>query len=82
MKQPFITYLRISTTRQGESGLGLEAQRTSVEQYVRSMTGGAEIVREYVWAREHGAFDLKAHFAAVRASRPLPPASIGRAPEL
>jgi DNA invertase Pin-like site-specific DNA recombinase len=48
MKKSFVSYLRVSTTRQGESGLGLEAQRTSVEHYVRSVPGGAEIVREYV----------------------------------
>jgi DNA invertase Pin-like site-specific DNA recombinase len=44
----FVTYLRVSTSRQGESGLGLEAQRTSVEQFVRSAGADAEIVQEYV----------------------------------
>jgi DNA invertase Pin-like site-specific DNA recombinase len=38
--------LRVSTTRQGESGLGLEAQRVAVANYVASV--GGEVVEEYV----------------------------------
>jgi DNA invertase Pin-like site-specific DNA recombinase len=42
----FVSYLRVSTTRQGVSGLGIEAQRARIEEYVGGI--GGEIVREYV----------------------------------
>jgi DNA invertase Pin-like site-specific DNA recombinase len=41
----FVTYLRVSTERQGQSGLGLEAQRKAVADHV---AGKGEIVAEYV----------------------------------
>ena len=42
----FVAYLRVSTVRQGESGLGLEAQRATVEAFARQH-GGA-IVASFV----------------------------------
>ena len=41
-----ISYLRVSTSRQGRSGLGLEAQRAAVEQHVAA--NGYRLVAEYV----------------------------------
>jgi len=41
-----ISYLRVSTARQGASGLGLEAQRAAVQGFAAS--GGHVIVAEYV----------------------------------
>ena len=45
----FVSYLRVSTTKQGANGLGVEAQREAVRSYVSGAVGeGASILREYV----------------------------------
>src|SRR6266702_1931618 len=48
MSKKYVSYLRVSTARQGESGLGLEAQRLAVINFVRSQGPDAEILRELV----------------------------------
>lgn len=46
MGKRYVSYIRVSTEKQGRSGLGLEAQRAAVEGYVRAQ--GGSVLHEYV----------------------------------
>ncbi len=46
MKGKFVSYIRVSTARQGRSGLGMEAQQQAVEDILNN--DGCELVAEYV----------------------------------
>src|SRR3954451_22312110 len=48
MIQKAICYYRVSTSQQGESGLGLQAQKCAVAQYLKGHNGEWEIAGEYV----------------------------------
>jgi len=58
----YVSYLRVSTRRQGESGLGLEAQRHAVATHV----GGGRLLAEYLEI-ESGGKDNRPQLAAALA---------------
>ena len=69
-----ITYIRVSTSQQGRSGLGIEAQRSALHQFAQ--TEGFEIYREFVEVETGKGADaidrrpqLKAALAAARKQR-------------
>lgn len=63
----FVSYLRVSTSRQGASGLGLEAQREAVAAYIRGRAGAAAgPLREYVEVESGKANDRPQLQAAMR----------------
>jgi DNA invertase Pin-like site-specific DNA recombinase len=60
----FVSYLRVSTDRQGQSGLGLEAQRKAVTDFLNG--GPWQLVAEFV-ETESGAKDDRPKLAAALA---------------
>ena len=46
MAEKFVSLVRVSTSRQGDSGLGLLAQKEQVEQHIRAV--GGELVQEFL----------------------------------
>src|SRR5690242_13706302 len=54
-EQRYVTYFRVSTDRQGRSGLGLDAQREAVSQFLVGRT--AIIVAEFVEVESGGKDD-------------------------
>lgn len=60
MNNQYIAYLRVSTQKQGYSGLGLEAQREIIQKYLRDKTPIAEYV-EIESGRKRKGPNLKRH---------------------
>ncbi len=46
MAQKIVSYLRVSTQKQGRSGLGLEAQRRAVAEFLAA--GKGDLVAEFL----------------------------------
>jgi len=47
-KPRFVSYLRVSTDKQGARGLGIEAQRMAVQAHLHHANHGAELLQEFV----------------------------------
>ncbi|RZK42075.1 MAG: recombinase family protein [Hymenobacter sp.] len=65
MKQ-YVTYLRVSTKKQGSDGLGIDAQRASVSRFVGS-TGA--IIKEFVEVESGGKDERPQLLAAIEEAR-------------
>jgi DNA invertase Pin-like site-specific DNA recombinase len=63
----WISYLRVSTDRQGKSGLGIEAQRNSVAEYLNG--GNWSLVKEYVEVESGKRTDRPMLAEAIKACR-------------
>jgi len=64
----FVSYLRVSTAKQGAKGLGIEAQRATVEAFARQE--GVSIAAEYVeveTGKGHDALERRPQLAAALA---------------
>ena len=67
----FVAYFRVSTDQQGRSGLGLEAQHTSVARYIDSQASGVMVAafEEVESGKRNDRPQLAAALAACRAHR-------------
>lgn len=65
-KLEFVSYLRVSTQKQGTSGLGLDAQRAAVESFVK-VTGGT-VIGEYQEVETGKGSDALAKRSTLRAA--------------
>ena len=65
MTTRFVVYLRVSTARQGQSGLGLEAQRQAVATFV----GNGEVLAEYIEVESGKKTDRPQLIAALAAAK-------------
>lgn len=66
----FVSYIRVSTARQGRSGLGIEAQREAIRQHIKSSDG--EHVSEFIEiesGRRSDRSELAKALSACRAQR-------------
>jgi DNA invertase Pin-like site-specific DNA recombinase len=63
----WISYLRVSTDRQGKSGLGIEAQRTAVADYLNG--GNWSLVKEFVEVESGKRTDRPMLAEAIKACR-------------
>ena len=66
-KVRFVSYLRVSTDRQGRSGLGLDAQRQAVADYLNG--GSWELVQEVIEVESGGKNDRPQLQAAIEKCR-------------
>ena len=48
MCQNYVGYYRVSTEKQGRSGLGLEAQQTAVKAFIASKGADAKLVASFI----------------------------------
>jgi DNA invertase Pin-like site-specific DNA recombinase len=70
-KGKFVSYLRVSTDKQGRSGLGVEAQREAVARYLNG--GSWKLVAEYVETESGRRSDRPKLAAALGSERPVNP---------